>query len=806
LNPKKYSKSIFTEIPALVKKLKKEIFEQNEAIESLADALFQINYRTPLKFLPKGVFTFIGPPNCGKKILAEKFWHYYSEKTKFKIFAMSQYSEAEEGYLLYGLKNEENNQSELGGLISLIKKNKANIIVFSEIEKAANQVQIGLLNFLLNPEEYEVNLEKSIIIFTTNSEKTVFNKNNQQNKLRGNLFLTEVFFRQKIKNREQTSKTINEDLFSYLSQNQLIFLQKRGIGALIKILTTELRESTEYFTKMTGIKVFYQNIDIFVGFVSLSLSPYIDSLARKKINEQFFTRINDFIKKTNLIPKEVIFLISGKNKKDLFKVYQDLPFWEKELKSKKQFFYLKWREKYSGDKLYLELVNYRIKKIPETTEFISGEDFPIFQYSNVKFRDIAGQKKSKNELKEIVRLLKEPKVLEKFKINKPKGLLLYGPEGVGKSMLVKAMAKEADLPYIRVSGSLIFDSLYLQSVFEKAKEAGPCLIFLENIDLKVIIDGVLASFPGDQIITELEAITEEKIFVVATATALAEVHSGILKPGRIDVFIEVPELDKEARKFYINKILKKPNDGKINVERINHYISGMNANDLERLERLVVLQVLKNNLTKINEEIIIEQINIIKYGHKLESNRLRNFEEDLKKTAYHEAGHAILSLILQPEIKIEQVTISPRSEALGFVSYNIEESLSNTSRKELINSICVLLAGRVAKVKKFGEDGMDSGAINDLEQATAHAYYAISSFGMDEELGFISVGLINDEEKQQILAKKIEERLLHWLERYKKITEELVNLHWKKIETLALELLANQVVEGPELERIIKEE
>ncbi len=249
--------------------------------------------------------------------------------------------------------------------------------------------------------------------------------------------------------------------------------------------------------------------------------------------------------------------------------------------------------------------------------------------------------------------------------------------------------------------------------------------------------------------------------------------------------------------------MKKPHDPKIDIERIVRYITGMSALELERLGRMAALYVVENGKTEITEEILIEQVNIIKYGHKIKKEMVKNLEEELEMTAYHEAAHAILSSLLLPHIKIEQVTIAPRSKMLGFVSYNTDDELSNITKEDLFKDVCVLLAGRVAKIKRSGrEEVMDSGAINDLSQASLQVYAAISNLGMDKELGFINIDSIavldND-----FLSAQIEKRFLHWMDEAKKHTVALVDEHWDLIKILAVKLIDQEIVENDELARII---
>jgi cell division protease FtsH len=184
---------------------------------------------------------------------------------------------------------------------------------------------------------------------------------------------------------------------------------------------------------------------------------------------------------------------------------------------------------------------------------------------------------------------------------------------------------------------------------------------------------------------------------------------------------------------------------------------------------------------------------------------IKNLEAELKMTAYHEASHAILSHLLLPHIKIEQVTIAPRSKMLGFVSYNAEDQISNITKEEIFNDICVLLAGQSAKIKIAGAKAMDSGAVDDLSSASFQAYTAITNLGMDKELGFINIDSIISFDSY-FLSQQIEKRFLHWINEAEKRSKDLVNEHWEKIEKLALMLIEKEIVESDELDIIVGNE
>ena len=421
--------------------------------------------------------------------------------------------------------------------------------------------------------------------------------------------------------------------------------------------------------------------------------------------------------------------------------------------------------------------------------------------SKISFDDIVGHKKIKERLKAIMKIIKNPKKLERFDTPVPKGLLLYGPVSIGKNMLAKAFAKEAGMSYYEISGSKLFELDHIKEVYKAASKHAPCVVILEDIDIKGIIQGAITNVSFSDIAKVMESI-DAMVFTIATAESLDAVDPVLTAPQKLDFLLEVSKLDKDARRFFIEKILQKPHDPEIDIERIVRYITGMSALELERLGRMAALHVVEQDKEEITEEILIEQINIIKYGHKIKKQMVKNFEEELKMTAYHEASHAVLSSLLLPHIKIEQVTIAPRSKMLGFVSYNADDELSNVTKEELFNDVCVLLAGRVGKIKKAGMEHMDSGAINDLSQASLQVYAAIANLGMDKELGFINIDSIAVLDNY-FLSQQIEKRFLFWMDVAKEHTVKLVDKHWSIIEVLALKLIEQEIVESDELSKII---
>lgn len=260
-------------------------------------------------------------------------------------------------------------------------------------------------------------------------------------------------------------------------------------------------------------------------------------------------------------------------------------------------------------------------------------------------------------------------------------------------------------------------------------------------------------------------------------------------------------LDKEARAYFIDQILKKPTQGNIDREKLINFTSNMSGADLEKVGREASLEVIRKNKKALTEDILLEQINIVKYGHRITNIPI---EKLVSSTAYHEAGHAVISSVLMPEVQIEQITVAPRGKALGFVSYSQDSHYSNYTYPSIKNEISVLYAGRVAQMKFMGEDGLDAGASNDLERATNLAFYAVAHLGMDKEIGYINLEnlekLINEGE----LSKQIQERALNLLKQEKIRCEKLVEQHWNKIDQVAKVLIDKEFIDEDEFQKIIK--
>jgi ATP-dependent Zn protease len=301
----------------------------------------------------------------------------------------------------------------------------------------------------------------------------------------------------------------------------------------------------------------------------------------------------------------------------------------------------------------------------------------------------------------------------------------------------------------------------------------------------------------------------ENIFVVAATNFKDNIDTAIIRPGRIEIHIEINNLDKEARQYFLNQIIeKKPTSGKFDMNKLLMYTAGMTGAQLELVGKEASYYCLRHSLPAITQDILIDEINTIKYG---EQQSYLSPEQMFEETAIYEAGRAVISKVLMPHVHIEHVSLTPKDNNEHFVSQNYNDVQDNMTVKDFKDKICVSLAGRTAQIKRFGDiEGMDTGASNDIQQATRDAYAAIAYYGMDKEVGYININGVMDANENSISSKdtkhyhaKIDLALERWMLEGEKNITELVNEHWDTIESLAKSLLEKEIIYEDELDEIV---
>ena len=365
--------------------------------------------------------------------------------------------------------------------------------------------------------------------------------------------------------------------------------------------------------------------------------------------------------------------------------------------------------------------------------------------TKIKLKDVAGLDEEKEELKEIVDFLKKPEKFTKMGAKVPRGVLLYGKPGTGKTLIAKAIAGEADVPFISMSGSEFIEMFAglgasrVRKLFEKARKLAPCIIFIDEIDA---IGARRSSNSGaetennqtlNQLLVEMDGFSSEETIIVLAATNRPEMlDSALLRPGRFDRQITIPTPDLKGRLeiLKIHSEDKKLSDD-VNLESIAEDTAGFTGAELANILNEAAIIATINKHEDIENSDIEEAVKKVTVG--LEKHSRVYSEKDKKLTAYHEAGHAVVSKYLPTQTDVKEVSIIPRGVAGGYTMYKSDEDKYYISKTEMKEKLIALLGGRAAE--KLVLDDISTGASNDIEVATKIAREMVTKYGMSDTLG-----------------------------------------------------------------------
>ena len=368
--------------------------------------------------------------------------------------------------------------------------------------------------------------------------------------------------------------------------------------------------------------------------------------------------------------------------------------------------------------------------------------------SKVTFDDIAGLDEEKEELKEIVEFLKKPKKFAEMGAKIPKGVLLYGKPGTGKTLIAKAIAGEADVPFISMSGSEFIEMFAglgasrVRKLFDKARKLSPCIVFIDEIDA---IGSRRTSNSGaesennqtlNQLLVEMDGFSTEETIIVLAATNRPEMlDKALLRPGRFDRQVTIPAPDLNGREAILKihaKDKKLAED--VSLYNIAEDTAGFTGAELANILNEAAIIATKKEHDAITNSDLDEAVKKVTVG--LEKTSRKISDKDKKLTAYHEAGHAIVSQFLPTQTAVKEVSIIPRGMAGGYTMYKSDEDKYYISKTEMQEKLIALLGGRAAE--KLILDDISTGASNDLEVATQIARDMITVYGMSDEIGTIS--------------------------------------------------------------------
>ena len=445
----------------------------------------------------------------------------------------------------------------------------------------------------------------------------------------------------------------------------------------------------------------------------------------------------------------------------------------------------------------------------------------------VTFNDVAGIEEAKEEVEEVVEFLKDPKKFSRLGGKIPRGCLLVGPPGTGKTLLARAIAGEANVPFFTISGSDFVEMFVgvgasrVRDMFEQGKKHSPCIIFIDEIDAVGRSRGAGLGGGNDereqtlnQLLVEMDGFdTNEGVIIIAATNRPDVLDPALLRPGRFDrqVVVSLPDIigREKILKVHAKKISMTPD---INLRTVARGTPGFSGADLANLVNESALLAARKSKRIVTRKEFEEARDKVMMG--AERRSMVQTEDDKKLTAYHEAGHAIVSLNEKADDPIHKATILPRGRALGMVMTLPERDKPSESREYLKSQISKAMGGRVAEEMIFGHDKVTTGAMQDIQSATSLARKMVTIGGMSELLGpirygdnqdevFLGRSITRNQQMSEDTAKKIDLEIKKLVDEGYQRANKILNENIEDLHKLAKNLLLYETLTGDEIRDLI---
>lgn len=437
----------------------------------------------------------------------------------------------------------------------------------------------------------------------------------------------------------------------------------------------------------------------------------------------------------------------------------------------------------------------------------------------VTFEDVAGLDEARESMKDVIDFIKNPEKYAQYGARLPRGIILYGPPGTGKTLLAKAVAGEAGVPFYAVSGS-DFVQVYVgvgagrvRDLFKKARENGKCVIFIDEIDaLGKKRDSGIDGGGNDERDQTLNALLAEMsgfkrnegIVVIGATNRLDVLDPALLRPGRFDRHIEVGLPDVKGR-YEILKLHSrgKPLSKSVDLYKVAQQTVYFSGAKLESLMNEAAILAAKRDKGCI-EQIDIDRAFFIVIAGLEKKDRSTIGRADREITAFHEAGHALVTKLIAPQHKVSRVTIIPSTKGMGGFSMNIPPDRMYYRKKDMENSIKIALAGRAAEEITFGEDNITTGASNDLERATEVLLNMIRRFGMGKSTGLLNYDVLYSNGIRQV-SDEVLSQCRQTMDGFYEEVKSLLLMHKDTLVRIATALLEKETLDENDLDQIIME-
>lgn len=447
--------------------------------------------------------------------------------------------------------------------------------------------------------------------------------------------------------------------------------------------------------------------------------------------------------------------------------------------------------------------------------------------NKITFKDVAGVDEAIEEVSELVEFLKDPKKFQKLGGRIPKGVLMIGSPGTGKTLLAKAIAGEADASFFSISGSDFVEMFVgvgasrVRDMFEQARRNTPCLVFIDEIDAVGRHRGHGLGGGNDEreqtlnaLLVEMDGFdTQEGIIIIAATNRADVLDPALTRPGRFDrqVTVNLPDVrGREAiLKVHAKNVKLEPN---VDLSIIARGTPGYSGAELANLLNEAALLAARLNKKAVGMHELEEARDKVRWGRERRSMAMS--DEEKRATAWHEAGHALVNVLLKHTHPLHKVTIIPRGRALGVTMSLPKEDMLNMRRKQAIDTIIMTMAGRIAE--EFVTDDISSGAAMDIQQATHLAKAMVMHWGMSDKLGNVLYGdspeyvflgrdmMSRSKDYSEQTAQEIDEEVKRIIEEANKTAKEMINTNRDKLEIIASALLEFETLDGAQVEEIVR--